>query len=32
MRKFETLLLISPELPLDAREATLDKIMGVVDR
>ena len=32
MRKFETLLLISPELPLEAREAALDKIKGLVER
>ena len=32
MRKFETLLLISPELPVDARDATLEKIKGVVEK
>ena len=32
MRKFETLLLISPELPAEARTATLDTIKAVVER
>ncbi len=32
MRKFETLLLISPELPAEARTATLDNIKGIVER
>jgi ribosomal protein S6 len=32
MRKFETLLLISPELPVEARDAALDKIKGVLER
>ena len=32
MRKFETLLLISPELPAEARTATLDNIKAVVER
>ena len=32
MRKFETLLLISPELPAEARTATLENIKGIVER
>lgn len=32
MRKFETLLLLSPELAADAREALLTTLSGVVER
>ncbi len=32
MRKFETLLLLSPELAADAREAVLATLTGVVER
>lgn len=32
MRKFETLLLISPELPVEAREAALTNLKGVIER
>lgn len=32
MRQFETLLLISPELSADAREANLNNIVGVIER
>ena len=32
MRKFETLLLLSPELAGDAREALLSTLTGVVER
>ncbi|MBQ4132660.1 MAG: 30S ribosomal protein S6 [Desulfovibrionaceae bacterium] len=32
MRKFETLVLISPELPVEARDAALEKIKGVIER
>ncbi len=32
MRKFETLLLISPEIPVEAREATLEKIKELIER
>lgn len=32
MRKFETLLLLSPELAADAREALLTILSGVVER
>ncbi len=32
MRRFETLLLISPELPADAREATLENIKSIIER
>ena len=32
MRKFETLLLLSPELAADAREALLGTFTGVIER
>lgn len=32
MRKFETLLLLSPELGSDAREALLGNLAGVIER
>jgi small subunit ribosomal protein S6 len=32
MRKFETLLLLSPELTADAREALLGNLTGVLER
>ena len=32
MRKFETLLLLSPELAADAREALIANLTGVVER
>ncbi|MDR3045290.1 MAG: 30S ribosomal protein S6 [Desulfovibrio sp.] len=32
MRKFETLLLLSPELAADAREALLGTLTGVIER
>ena len=32
MRKFETLLLLSPELAADAREALLGVFTGVIER
>ena len=32
MRKFETLLLLSPELAADAREATLATFTEVIER
>ena len=32
MRKFETLLLLSPELSTDVRAALLDGLKGVIDR
>lgn len=32
MRKFETLLLLSPELPPDAREAILIKLVNIIEK
>lgn len=32
MRKMETLLLLSPELTVDEREATLASLVGVIER
>ena len=32
MRKFETLLLLSPELPAEARETLLGNLAGVLER
>lgn len=32
MRQFETLLLISPELPADSREALLGNLVSIIER
>ena len=32
MRKFETLLLLSPELPADAREGLIAALAGIIER
>lgn len=32
MRQFETLLLLSPELPADAREALINGLVAVIER
>ncbi len=32
MRKFETLLLLSPELPVDGREAVISSLVAIIER
>lgn len=32
MRKFETLLLLSPELPAEGRESLLSTLVGIIER
>ena len=32
MRKFETLLLLSPELPVDGREAIISGLVAIIER